>query len=245
MSERPILFSGPMVRAILEGRKTQTRRVVAPSPGKQREWLTPESIASVPHGAIINGGWQMHHPRAGTRFAGVDVAHDSPFGWIKCPYGAPGDTLWVRETFFEEYDPNTCRPYDPPRYHYRATYEGEEPYLMDGDGYLEVTKRGEFRSPWRPSIHMPRDASRLSLRIKSVRVERLQEISQGDAQAEGLSGPMIDAELDAIVNQIGLAPSKAFRALWESINAKSHPWASNPWVWVVEFERVAQEAPRE
>jgi hypothetical protein len=224
VSERPILFSGPMVRAILEGRKTQTRRVLKPSAYLRR--YNDERRLNLSGAQLLDA--EAHAAR-------VNIGQGLP-----SPYGAPGDTLWVRETW--------CRKITSDGeffggYHYAA--DGEEVFAADGDGYLEVTKRGEFRSPWRPSIHMPRDASRLSLRIKSVRVERLQEISEEDAQAEGLSGPMIDAEMDAIVNQIGLAPSKAFRALWESLNAKSHPWASNPWVWVVEFERVAQEAPRE
>lgn len=222
-SERPILFSGPMVRAILEGRKTQTRRVVVPSPGQQREWLTPQLISSVPHGELINGGWQMHHPRAGTRLAGVDVEHNSPFGWVRCPYGAPGDTLWVRETW-------ACYGGDEYLYQriaenvmYRATW-ADDPRCPT---YSAGEPVGDRR--WRPSIHMPRWASRLSLLIKSVRVERLQEISEADAIAEGLS--------PTVGEYTGPARSE-FAALWDSINAKSHPWASNPWVWVVEFERV-------
>ena len=92
---------------------------------------------------------------------------------------------------------------------------------------------------WKPSIHMPRWASRLTLEVKEVRVERLQEISQEDAQREGLRGPLIDPELDSIVNQIGVAPKESFSDLWDSINAKrGHGWETNPWVWVVEFERV-------
>ena len=206
MSERPILFSGPMVRAILEGRKTQTRRVLKPSAYLRR--YNDERRLNLSEAQLLDA--KAHAAR-------VNIGRGLP-----SPCGAPGDTLWVRETWA----PSRFKAGDP-NYAYRA------------DGEREGVGR------WRPSIHMPRRASRLTLRIKSVRVERLQEISQGDAQAEGLSGPMIDAELDAIVNQIGLAPSKAFRALWDSINEKSHPWASNPWVWVVEFERVAQEAPRE
>ena len=105
MKERPILFSAPMVRAILDGSKTQTRRVVKPSPGKQSEWLTHELIQEVPHGEIVEGGWQMHHPHAGTtRFypevsTSLDIPYDSPLGWVKCPFGQVGDRLWVKETW--------------------------------------------------------------------------------------------------------------------------------------------------
>ena len=91
------MFRPELVRAILSGAKNQTRRVVKPSPGEQSKWLTMDLIAKVPHGEMIDGGWQMHHPKAGTRADGVDVAHDSPLGWIRCPYGAPGDRLVVIE----------------------------------------------------------------------------------------------------------------------------------------------------
>lgn len=190
MAERPILFSGPMVRAILAGRKTQTRRVVK----------DPSALDC--YNEV--GSW------------------DGPGDWgeyslSRCPYGVPGDVLWVREQFsYREVDSNPS----------------ELGVWYWADGHVPF---GNWTRP-KPSIHMPRWASRLSLLVKSVRVERLQDISQDDAQAEGLVGPMVDRKLDAIVNQIGLAPSDAFRALWDTLNAKRAPWVSNPWVWVVEFE---------
>lgn len=186
MSERPILFSGPMVRAILEGRKTQTRRVVK---GIALDWLrpdgfTPEFTAS-PENSL-------------------------------CPYGNPGDTLWVRETW---------GPFEG-GFIYRAD---EGPNVKPDDGR------------WHPSIHMPRDASRLSLLIKSVRVERLQEISEADAFAEGV-GHYVDSGAAGEATPDGARTAREwFAQLWDTINAKSHPWASNPWVWVVEFEKINKE----
>jgi hypothetical protein len=225
VKESPILFSGPMVRAILEGRKTQTRRVVR---------------FNLNGNIVERGGKRCWH-------------RDDPDALQACPYGAPGDTLWVRETFFEEYDPNTCRPYDPPRYVYRATYDGEEPYLMDGDGFPEENRDGTFKSPWKPSIHMPRRASRLTLCIKSVRVERLQRISDRDAKAEGVRElPLQEGEPGAwwcfdVADRSTYSRELwgAFQRGWNKINGERAPWATNPWCWVVEFERVAQEESRE
>lgn len=210
MKERPILFSGAMVRAILEGRKTQTRRVVKPQP----EWvvdgkpLLPKTV----------------HVLKGNDIVAIDGPEDNPAKKfcqrIPCPYGVPGDRLWVRETW------GSCTTNGTVCSGYRA----------------DVAHRPEIEAGvdrWRPSIHMPRWASRLLLEVKAVRVERLREISQDDAQREGMRGPLIDPELDRIVNQIGRTPRECFGFLWDSINAKrGHSWESNPWVWVVEFERV-------
>lgn len=189
MAERPILFSGPMVRAILDGRKTQTRRIVKPQP----------------HGdcAAIEVG--LYHPvvidRHGDEQPGAEIfgAYSLDGEWgVKCPYGMPADRVWVRETWI---------PSDMGGFHYRAT-----------DEVLPCI--------WRPSIHMPRKASRLTLEITAVRVERLQDISEADARAEGL------ALAGAIL------PGRAagcFSRLWDGINGKRAPWSSNPWVWVIDF----------
>lgn len=202
MKERPILFSGAMVRAILNGRKTQTRRVLK---GLALSWLdefmfTPEFVAD-PDNAM-------------------------------CPFGVPGDRLWVRETWLQEYDPITVKSYFPPRALYKAT-ESRHCVQFDGDGFAEINKDGTEKSPWRPSIFMPRWASRITLEITKVRVERLQEISEEDCLAEGCP--------DALGSEYcidGMSCRKAWYAdLWDSINGKNHPWASNPWVWVIEFQR--------
>lgn len=192
MADRPILFSGPMVRAILAGTKTQTRRVIR----------NPE------------------------RFEGIRNC-----GFC-CPIGQPGDTLWVRETW-QEMVANV-----PLADGSGATWDGKSMrvvYRADGD---------HLASSWRSPTHMPRWASRLSLRVKSVRVERLQEISEADARAEGITCTSLHRWG---LNETGMehnAPTHAFRALWDSLNAKRHPWASNPWVWVCEFERIEKEEPR-
>lgn len=146
MGERPILFSDPMVRAILEGRKTQTRRVWAPRFHADARLLRRDTVESMP-----------------TRDAGEYLACVSV-----CPYGAPGDTLWVREAF------TLTVPSQKPIY--RATYNAE-------------TARGVR---WRPSIHMPRWASRLTLEVVGVRVERLWDIGEADAIAEGLPNSCFD-----------------------------------------------------
>lgn len=176
MKSRPILFSGPMVRALLDGSKTQTRRPVKCN------------VDDYGSGILVTGK--------------------------VCPYGEPKDTLWVRESL--------------------KAKEAFMVYAAD-DGRIDcgdmdwpacVEKRRSI-----PSIHMPRWASRITLEITDVRVERLQDISAKDCQAEGIwsqEGPLSDAEwIDA------------YRMLWQSINGP-RSWAANPWVWVVEFKRVAQ-----
>lgn len=205
MKERPILFSGPMVRAILEGRKTQTRRPirgVPPGITDVRNWGSLDPMASDPS---LWGFWGCE---------GFDAAqpHNCLDFEARCPFGAPGDRLWVRETWSEE---------DVHEISYRAT--DKNPGLLN----------------WRPSIHMPRWASRITLEVTGVGVERLQDISQEDAQEEGIRGPLIDPELDRMVGgQIGVMPREAFARGWDHINGKRAPWDSNPWVWVVSFRRT-------
>ena len=203
MTERPILFSGAMVRAILAGTKTQTRRVVKPQPVGQ------ESICR--SGNNCEAWW-------------IGRMRDSENAWriVKCPYGAPGGRLWVRETF--AFRGETVEGRD--RYRYRAD---ENPAT---DGWK-----------WRPAIHMPRAACRLILEVTSVRVERLQDISIKDAAAEGCyAGVVIERAGDGAVKRVAGTSVDAYRALWDSLNAKRGlGWAANPWVWVVSFRRAAAE----
>ncbi len=189
MKERPILFSGPMVRAILEGRKTQTRRVIKPQPEKCGDNTV--------------------------RFKGMTMAPSSVH--YNCPYGQPGDRLWVRETWRADVEGETGAV----GIQYRADNHFED---FAGDSRVVEIMRGSDN--WRPSIHMPRWACRLLLDVKSVRVERLQDISNDDTAAEGVSGYTNKRRVD-------------FIQLWDSLNEKrGYGWETNPWVWVIEFERA-------
>ena len=231
-STKPILFSGPMeMRAILDGRKTQTRRVVTPQPTmevryQQRMW---------------------GHPTLGGEFA------ESVFGGCMsklspCPYGCPGDLLWVRESWAQV--PATA---------YRHSC-GVPQTVNPDDEYWAAIYRATFdRSqggiPWRSSIHMPKWACRLWLRVTDVRVQRVQEISAKDIIAEGAVVRSHDVEAFAMIGANPKCPVSAFdncvypdlRSLWaagwDSINSKRPgcSWADNPWVWAVTFERT--EAP--
>lgn len=222
MTERPILMSGPMVRAILDGRKTQTRRVVKPQPSH----FTPSPNVHHPRHPAAYFDAYCNAPKTGANPRGMSDrwcwwTPDNRQGpdWIRCPYGAPGDRLWVRETW-------GTGGYFPWPYGYRA----------DGKEYP-----GEC---WRPSIHMPRRASRLTLEVTVVRVERLQAITQADARAEGVvdtSGAW-DHVPGGLLDTSRAGPRGAFEALWNSING-ADSWDANPWVWVVEFRRVEGGTP--
>jgi len=204
MKERPIIFSGLMVRAILEGRKSQTRRIVKPQPD-----------------AVIDGEpyWHIGGYRA-SRYRGVtDQLRMGTHNPIRCPYGIPGDRLWVRESFFIP---------DAP---YKAKNSHLVSYKADETNQLALQYTG-----WRPSIHMPRWASRIILEIVEIRVERVQDISEADALAEGVS-ILPDAEIAARVAEDTPARME-FWALWTSIHGPDS-WDANPWVWVLEFRRVA------
>lgn len=214
MKERPILFSAPMVRAILSGTKTQTRRVVKPQPDNDPALHHP--IAPYHNG---RGGWNWV-------LAATGHGTGDPF---PCPYGAPGDRLWVRETWAYGIHALNAR-----------NAEREGPWVYGADSAAE---QGRLCDRWRPSIHMRREASRLVLEITGVRVERLQDISEADAQAEGIF-PHVrggwhwlkhDSSNPDDWNQFGYKTAAlAFQALWESINGPES-WVANPWVWVVEF----------
>lgn len=206
LKARPILFSAPMVRAILSGAKTQTRRVVRP-PGKFTNKPGDVMLPMTVKAKWINA---YGHSRGWRMSAGSFNMWSDPF---ECPYGAPGDHLWVRESWAANATLNKRKPVDlrGEKIYYRATYSNDSHFA------------------WRPSIHMPRWASRITLEVLSVRVERLQEITEADAKAEGIVASSVGGEL----NHRG-----RFHDLWDSINGKRHPWSSNPWVWVVSFHRI-------
>ena len=231
MTERPILFSAPMVRAILAGTKTQTRRVLAPRclgfidcccGGAAAQWVAD------------GDRWHCGTCGGGARLTPRDVEY------VRCPYGQPGDRLWVRETFAE----GIHQMADVNHWVYAADRFGEQQRLGDR---------------WKPSIHMPRAASRITLEITGVRVERLQAISEADAIAEGARhfpdlpiGPLTPTtrfstparwsmESPASTDQCLVTARYAFGNLIDKINGAG-TWDSNPLVWVVEFRRVPSPA---
>ncbi|MFU4979606.1 hypothetical protein ACM7YR_06625 [Pseudomonas aeruginosa] len=203
MKERPILFSGPMVRAILEGRKTVTRRVMKPQPDFLGSMVDPN-----------------------TPFKTLDAGLHAR---ITCPYGEPGDRLWVREAWAADAQVDAIAP--------RDLSQGE-PIWYPADFSVRQTGCSMIsKGRGRPSIHMPRWASRILLEITAVRIERLQDISEKQALAEGVE---LEGEGVCWAGAAGTAsdsPVESFRLLWELINGAGS-WNTNPWVWVVEFKRV-------
>lgn len=204
MKERPILFSGPMVRGILDGRKTQTRRLVKhiPALGAPEDWCE----------------FAISQPDDFTRLIGDYRRY--------CKYGVPDDLLWVREAW--------------------AQISGlglPEDLIV----YRECDPRTTYGGPWKPSIHMRYRDSRIALQIDSVRVERLHDISESDAIAEGIERAEYTSYWYDYVNSKGyetvglLDPKKSYQSLWESING-FESWDANPYVWVIGFHRVNQEA---
>lgn len=197
MTERPILFSAPMVRAILAGAKTQTRRIMKPQPIDE---------------ASAAGGAHIRHKSLG------DVGIDALVPQVM-RYGAVGDMLWVRETWAPQVD---CQ-LSADRWTRLGVHHGPKPLVhFAADGGVRP-----WIIEWRPSIHMPRWASRIRLRITNVRVERLQDISRGDAMAEGCPFPNMAQGPD---------PRQWYAELWEQINGAGS-WDRNPWVWALSFGR--------
>ncbi|HBQ5942858.1 TPA: morphogenetic protein [Klebsiella pneumoniae subsp. pneumoniae] len=208
ITERGMIFNAEMVRAILDGRKTQTRRIIKPQ---------PEATLS----GSLSGKW-LSRPLNGLLLPKIeDIA-------IHCPFGVVGDRIWVRETFqgpLFDYDlmDSYCKdptPFEKPEF---CVYKADgvpAPEFYDADDELHCC--------WRPSIHMPRWASRILLEITNVRVERLKSISDGDALREGCS----TADMKS-----GDCVADVFARLWASIYGSSS-WNANPWVWVIEFKCV-------
>jgi len=216
MKERPIIFCGSMVRAILDGRKTMTRRVckrACDNVGPDIAWAVCPAQES---------GWIAWFGVPGLNVAEfTKKAYDRGF---PCPYGVSGDRLWVRETFEPQGD-------------------GKVIYRADPDNNAADTVR-HLAAIWKPSIFMPRWASRITLEVTAVRVERVQDISSSDAEAEGILSTF-DSAAGHGDFRLGKETSHQahFRVLWDSINAKrGFGWSVNPWVWVVQFQRLEAEA---
>lgn len=217
MKERPILFSAPMVRALLNGSKTQTRRIVKPQPVELPDFNRG--------GLSINVGgakYQTFNPEM--------YRH-------RCPYGQAGDLLWVRETWrhtascLDEARAITEDIMSGSAVDWRADYV--ERLIKTGELTREDAEVSSDFETWKPSIHMPRWASRIMLEIINVRIEQLQAISDADCIAEGASGghgSIPDYPYAA-------TPAEHYLHIWESING-SGSWKSNPWIWVVEFKVI-------
>ncbi len=213
MKERPILFSGPMVRAILEGRKTVTRRVVSPQPahGEGIVWLR-NIVSRPPSFAIVRSG-------------------SSNVREIGCPFGVPGDRLWVRETWRVDSDGDDAWV--------TFTADGSEIRGAVGFTAAEAVAHGDPAHGIynRSSTTLPRRLSRLTLDVVSVRVERLHSITDEDIAAEGVDREALEhlGLKDPIADD--LLPVTIFSMGWNAINGKRAPWSANPWVWRVEFRR--------
>jgi hypothetical protein len=217
--ERPILFKGEMVRAILDGSKTQTRRVIK----RQKDME-----------------FDVNDPAYGPYWLSYATEADGEDAKVRCPFGEPGQLLWVRETFCIESSMEVV--HDPPhtdgrpiRHHQDDEWGPwwEQPHYRATDPTPKLDiGTDEPGSRWRPSIFMPRWASRILLEITAVKVERLQSISEADARAEGTQEPSLMPTIGACWSE-----RDAYARLWESINGPGS-WAANPWVWVVEFRRV-------
>lgn len=217
--ERPIIFSAPMIRAILAGRKTMTRRAIKPQPERQ-----PVACAYVTSGWALEGLPNEHGVK------GCSCIE------VKCPYGVPGSRLYVKEAAYIA-PPNFCDPIDanarddqgrPRVIGYAASMDGEAVRCAEDYGVKKT-------SP----IFLPRWASRITLEITEVRVERVQSISEADVRAKGIEwneGPFRVGHTNHI---------SAFKSSWDKLNGpRGFPWESNPWVWVLSFRRIEEGGMR-
>lgn len=252
--ERPILFSDPMVEKILSGQKTKTRRLVRVAPSHRlihigaceadRTSRVPTIRCTLPLPGAFHS--HLHVNRDWDRNGGALVTH---FSSLFCPYGAVGDRLWVRETWRPVVESWSCGV------EYRAGARNGEhvmnrlssdavekllAWVERSGGVLRLpgARREKHSERWRPSIHMPRWASRIVLEIVSVSAERLHAITNEEVFAEGVAEPCGGRWLAAGTATECASPRDAFATGWDHLNADRAPWASNPWVWVVGFKRA-------
>lgn len=222
MKERPILFSAPMVRAILEDRKTQTRRVVRPQP--PRTMLNPTDIAQ---DSLAPSGYSFTSDEYG----------DIP---LTCPYGQPGDRLWVRESWCPD-------PVADGTWNYTSWAGCREGQIAGVPSRFRHPRFCNYAADWlhepirwTPSSHMPRWASRITLEVTGVRVERLRDISRMDCLAEGWEPDQKQRQgVEQGEDYIDDAAIEWYADLWQSINGPGS-WDANPWVWVVEFKPLPE-----
>jgi len=208
MKEHPILFSTDMVKAILDGRKTMTRRILKPQPDAGLEEF--DRYAKIEVGKYA----PTLIDKDGEQYPGDEIfgayTDDGEWGW-KCPYGQVGDRLWVREKFY-------FRVGNPDAVIY---FDGTEKFR---NGHIIEHFANVDRLKWKPAIHMFRDFSRITLEITDIRVERVQEITEEDIRAEGF------------YPHPGW-PEQMFDLYWDKLNAKrGYSFESNPWVWVISFK---------
>jgi hypothetical protein len=237
MKERPIIFSGPMVRAILQDKKKMTRRVIKPQ--------------LPPHHWEGAAGYMMHitiHEDAARFVRSIPQNTENP-EWRKCPYGQAGGILYVRETWQPWLDDQ-----GPDGFTRLIRYVSDDT-LMPVPGSETEWFEARSKNGWhnRPSIHLPKWASRIWLKIEGIRVERVQDISEADAKEEGVEKISENLPIDYAIAEIANGFYKpAFSFLWDEINEdRSFGWDENPWVWVVDFSvlsttgkpRIAKEVP--
>ena len=228
MADRPIIFSAPMIRALLDGRKTQTRRVVKNVPPQPESRCAPGNTARHPE-PYLDAYCGEHKTAANPRGMSRDwhwwQLDDRPGPLaFRLPY-APGDRLWCKEGCVVGFDiDDNDRPIGDRKVWYRATDTGLRWYDPDSESMLD-------NPPWKPSIHMPRWASRLTLLVTDVRVQRLQEISEDDAMAEGVCSTLTRFPDGG---SIGHPASWHFEQLWGQIHGPG-AWDANPWVAAMTF----------
>jgi hypothetical protein len=224
MKERPILFSTEMVQAILADRKNVTRRMTGLESKNEHPDFWERSGDPQKFTHKFNYKKLDFSPlKIQYGFRPVEWDDNYDLSYAVCPYGQPGDLLWVRETFF-----------DTQKYKSAPLFQFAPPiiYKADPDTFIGCHK-------WKPSIHMPQEASRIWLKITKIKAERLKNITEADALAEGII--KIDDEAYKYDNSIGSFQTalSAFRALWRSINGLES-WDQNPWVWAISFEVVSK-----
>ena len=207
---KQVLFKTEMVQAILDGRKTQTRRIIKPQPEITNNWYS----------------WNGHWPNSEHGACGCNVldGFSDAMAW-RAPFGKVGDHLWVRETW------GVIRAFDDlsPSIIHHDTIVG---YKTDPTDKWYQTGFSGDAGKWRSSIHMPRWASRITLKITSIKIQYVQEITTADAKAEGVKESFVMPD-----HVVSMGYVHAFRELWDSINSdRGFGWDKNPWVWVIEFE---------